>query len=61
MKIAIKDSLSHLGSSDNVQDGEDENDEVTVLGGKPSEDDETSWVMGTTSKMVQQHIERFRQ
>ena len=32
-----------------------------ILGGKLSEDDESGWVMGTISNMVQYRMERFRQ
>jgi len=59
---AIGDILSGLASSDDEEDGEDEeeDEEVTELG-KLSEDDEPSWVIGTICKMVQQHMESYRQ
>jgi len=60
MLVAIGDSLSDLASSDNGEDGEDEDDEETEQGNL-SEDDESCWVMGTISKMVQQCKDRFRQ
>jgi hypothetical protein len=45
MMAAIRDSLSDLASSDNGEDGED---------------DESGWVMGTITKTVQQRVESFR-
>jgi len=62
MVNAIRDSLSNLASSDDEQDGEDEeyDDEDTVLS-KLSDDDEPGWVMGTISKTVQHRLESFRQ
>jgi len=60
MMIAIGDSPSDLACSDNGEDGEDEDDEVTEKG-KLSEDDEPGWVIGTITKTVQQRMERFRQ
>jgi len=58
----IGDSLRDLACSEDEEDGEDEDDddEDTVLG-KLSEDDEPGWVMSTISKMVQHHMERYRQ
>jgi len=62
MLNAIGDCLSNLASSDNEEDGEDKDDEeADPAGGKLSEDDEPSWVMGTISKTVQYRMERFRQ
>jgi hypothetical protein len=58
--VAIRDSLSDLASSDNVEHGEDEDDEVTEQG-MLSEDDQPGWVMGTITKTVQQHMKRLRQ
>jgi hypothetical protein len=55
---AIGDNLNDLASSDNEQDGEDDDDTEQ---GKLSEDDEPSWVMGTISETVQQRMERFQQ
>jgi len=60
MLVAIGDSLSDLASSDDGENGQDEDDEVTEQG-KLSEDDEPGWVMGTINKTVQQRMERFRQ
>jgi len=60
MLVAIGDSLNDLASSDDGEDGEDEDDEETEQG-KLSEDDEPGWVMGTITKTVPQHMERFRQ
>jgi hypothetical protein len=59
---AIGDSLSDLASSDDEQDGEDAEDgeEVTEQG-KLSDDDEPGWVMSTSTKTVQRHMESFRQ
>jgi hypothetical protein len=59
MIVAIEDSMSDLASSDNGEDGEDD-DEVTEQG-KMSEDDKPGWVMGTITKTVPQRMERFRQ
>jgi hypothetical protein len=59
MLVAIGDNLSDHASSDNREDGEEEDDEETEQGNL-SEDDELGWVMGTISKTVQQHMERFR-
>jgi len=62
MLNAIRDSRSDLASSEDVEDGEDEDDDEEDTGhGKLSEDDEPGWVMGTISKMVQHHMESFRQ
>jgi len=60
MLVAIANSLSDLASSDDGEDGEDEDDEETEQG-KLSDDDEPSWVMGTITKTVQQHMEGFWQ
>ena len=59
MMAAIGDSLSDLASSDDGQDGEDEDAETEQ--GKLSEDNEPGWVMGTITKTVQQRMERFCQ
>jgi len=62
MLNAITDSLSDLASSKDEEDGEDEDDdEEDPVGGKLSEEDESGWVMGTISRTVQYHMERFRQ
>jgi hypothetical protein len=58
--VAIGDILSDLACSDDGEDGEDEDDEETEQGNL-SDDDETGWVMGTITKMVQQCMENFRQ
>jgi hypothetical protein len=60
MLVAIGDSLSDLVSSDDGEDGEEEDVKETAQGNL-SEDDEPGWVMGTISKTVQQRMERFRQ
>ena len=60
MMVTIGDSLSYLASSNDEEDGEDEDNEDTEWG-KLSEDDQPSWVMGTITKMVQQCMERFQQ
>jgi len=60
MLVAIGDSLSDLASSDDVEDGEDEDEEKTEQGNL-SEDDEPGCVMGTITKTVLQRLERFRQ
>jgi len=58
--VAIGDSLSDVASSDDGEDMEDAVEEETEQG-KLSEDDEPGWVMGTITKTVQQHMERFPQ
>jgi len=60
MVIAIGDSLGNIASSDNGEDGEDEDDGETQQR-QLSEDDEPGWVMGTITKTVHQCIERFWQ
>jgi hypothetical protein len=60
MLVGIGDSQSDLASSDNGEDREDEDDGETEQGNL-NEDDEPGWVMGTMTKMVQHHMERFRQ
>ena len=60
MLVAIGDSLSDLASSDYGEDGDDEDDEETEQG-KLSEDYKPGWVIGTITKTVQYHMERFRQ
>jgi len=57
----IGDGLSDLGSSDEEQDGEDEEyDEDDTDLRKLRDDDEPGWVMGTISKTVQHRLESFR-
>ncbi|KAF8251987.1 hypothetical protein K440DRAFT_636170 [Wilcoxina mikolae CBS 423.85] len=58
--VAIEDSLSDRASSDAGEDGEDEDDEETEQG-KLGEDVEPGWVIGTITKTVQHHLERFAQ
>ena len=60
MLVDTRDSLRDLASSDNVEDGEDEDDEQTEQGNL-CKAYEPGWVMGTFTKMVQQRMERFRQ
>ena len=60
MMTAMGDSPSDPVSSNNKEDGDDEDDGDT-LPGKLSEDDEPTWVVGTISRMVQQRMERFQQ
>jgi len=60
MLVAIREGLSDLAISDDGQDGEDVDDEETEQG-KLSEDDESGWVMGTITKMIQQRMEWFWQ
>jgi len=60
MLVAIGDSLCDLASSNNGEDGEDEDYKETEHGNL-SDDDEPGWVMGTITKTVQQHMERVRQ
>jgi hypothetical protein len=60
MLVAIGDSLSDLVNSDDGENGENEDDQETEQG-KLREYDKRGWVMGTITKTVQQHIERFRQ
>ena len=62
MLNTIGDSLRDLASWDDGEDREDEDDdEEDPAGGKLSEDDKSSWVIGTISQMVQYGMERFRQ
>jgi len=61
MLNAIGGSLSDLVSSDDGEDGEDEDaaEEDPELG-KLSEDDEPGWVMGTISETVLHQMKGFR-
>jgi len=62
MLNAIGDSPSDLASSDEEQDGEDEQyDEEDTELGKLSDDDELGWVMGTISRTLQHRLESVRQ
>jgi len=60
MLVSIGDSLSDLSSSDDGEDGKEEDDDETDQG-KLGDDDEHSSVMGTITKTVQQRMERYRQ
>jgi len=60
MIIAIRGSLSDLAISDNKKDGDDEENEDIELC-KLTEDDNPSWVVGTTSQILQERMERLRQ
>jgi hypothetical protein len=53
MMIAIRDNLSDLASSDNGQDGENQDTQDTEQG-KLIKDDRPRWVMGSITKAVQQ-------
>lgn len=58
MLNAIGDSLSNLGSSDDVEDGEiDDDDEENWKLGQLSKEDKPGQVIGTISKMILQHKE----
>jgi len=58
----IGDSLSHLAWSNDDEDEDDEEDDHDDPElGKPSEDVESGWVIGTNSKTVQHRMEKFRQ
>jgi len=62
MLNASGDSLSDLVSSEDEEDGQDEDDdEEDTEPGKLSEDDEPGWAMGTISKTVQHRMESFWQ
>jgi hypothetical protein len=56
--VAIVSSLSDLAIFDDWEDGEDMDDTETGQG-QVSKDDKPGWVMGTITKMVQQHMERI--
>jgi len=60
MLVAIGDSLSDHASSNDGEDGEDQDEKVTEQG-KLSKDDEPGWVMGTITTTVQEGMERFGQ
>jgi hypothetical protein len=60
MLVAIGDSLSDLACSNDGEDGEVKDDEVTEQD-KLGKDDEPGWVMGTITKTVQHQMERFWQ
>jgi len=50
MMVAIGDSLGDLVTSDDGEDGKDEDEETEQ--GKPSEDEQHGWVMGKINKTV---------
>jgi len=58
--VAIGDSLSNIASSNDWEDGEDQDDEERKQG-QLIEEDEPGWVMGTITKTVQQRMERLWQ
>jgi len=62
MLDAIGDNLTDLASSDDEQDGEDNQyaEQDTELG-KISDDDEPCWVMGSLTKPIQYRMESFLQ
>jgi hypothetical protein len=60
MLVAIADIRSDLASSDDGEDGEDQDANETGKGNL-RKDDEPGWVMGTITITVQQCMERFRQ
>ena len=59
MIIAISDSLSDLAISDNWENGDDKNHDMTQQS-QLSEDEKPGLVMGTITKTVEQHTERFQ-
>ena len=62
MLNAIEESLSNLASSDNWEDGKDnDGDEEDHELGKRSENNEPGWVMGTIYKTVQHRMGCFPQ
>jgi hypothetical protein len=59
---AIRDRLSDLARSDDLEYEEDEEDDGQDSElGKLREDDEPGWVMGTISKLGQHYMDRFWQ
>jgi hypothetical protein len=60
MLVAIGDSLSDLVSSDQWEDGEDE-DGGEPEQGKLSDDEQPGWVMDAITKTVQLRMKRFWQ
>jgi len=62
MLNAIRESLTDHASSNDGEEGEDKDDvEHNPELGKPSEDDEPGWLMGTISGTGQHRMERFQQ
>jgi len=60
MSVAIEDSLSNVPTSNNQEDGEDENDDDTEQG-QLTEDDEPGQAMCRISKTMQQGLDRVWQ
>jgi hypothetical protein len=58
--VAIRDSLTGLGSRDDGVDGEDKHDKNTEPG-QLCEDDEPRWVLDTITKIVQQRVNQLQQ
>ena len=59
---AVRDSLSDLSSSEDEEDGQDEDNDYEDTGlGKLREDDEPGWVMGTFPNQVPRCMESLRQ
>jgi len=58
--VAIAKSLNGIAISDDGENRDDADDEVTEQG-QLSNNDEPGWVMGTITNTVQQRMERFRQ
>jgi hypothetical protein len=62
MLNSIRESLNNVASSDDEQDGYDEQDEAeNTETGKLSDYDEHTCVMGTISRTVQHRMESFQQ
>jgi hypothetical protein len=60
MTVAMGHSLGDNASSGDGEDGDDDDDTENEPG-QLSQYGEPSWVIGTITKMVQQHMDRFRQ
>jgi len=58
MMVAIGESVSYLASSDDGEEGENEDAEEEEQGWL-SKDDEPGWVMSTILETTQQRMERF--
>jgi hypothetical protein len=58
--VAIRDSLTGLGSHDDGVNGEDKDDKNTEPG-QLCEDDEPCWVLDTITKIVQQCVNQLQQ
>jgi hypothetical protein len=59
MLVALGDSLSHLASSDDVEHGEEEDEEIGP--GEMRENYKPGWMIITITKMVRQRMQRFLQ